>query len=338
MQALICTSPGILSFADSDEPKAASGKAIIRIRRVGICGTDLHGYEGTQPFFNYPRILGHELSGELVDTGGAAGFSIGDLVTMVPYYSCGTCHACRNGKPNCCESISVCGVHEDGGMREYFQVPAGSLLAGRGLDLDRLALTEPLAVAAHGVRRGGVKEGETVLVVGAGPIGIGLAWFAKLAGARVLVSERHPGRLAFAKKAVEADGYFDPADGDFREVLREVTGGSMPDVIFDATGNLRAMEAAFPLMSHGGRFVLVGLQRDAIHFSHPEFHKREATLMSSRNATRTDFDHVLDAISSGRIDPLRMVTDRVDFSDVPGAFPKWLDPGHGTVKALVCLA
>lgn len=301
-------------------PEPAAGKAILRIRRVGICGTDLHGYEGTQPFFNYPRILGHELSGELVDTGGAPEFKVGDTVTMIPYHSCGHCHACRNGKPNCCETISVCGVHEDGGMRGYFQVPVGSLLPSHGLDLDRLALTEPLAVAAHGVRRGGVKAGETVLVVGAGPIGIGLAWFAKLAGARVLLSERHPGRMAFAQKVVEAEAYFDPAEGDLRNALSRHTLGTMPDVIFDATGNLKAMEASFSLMSHGGRFVLVGLQREAIHFSHPEFHKREATLMSSRNATREDFDHVLHAVSSGRIDPLRMITDRVDFDAVPDAF------------------
>jgi 2-desacetyl-2-hydroxyethyl bacteriochlorophyllide A dehydrogenase len=222
-------------------------------------------------------------------------------------------------------------------MREYFQVPADSLLGGSGLDLDRLALTEPLAVAAHGINRGGVKPGETVLIVGAGPIGIGLAWFAKLAGARVLLSERHPGRLNFARKVIDGDAFLDPGEVDMRSALDDLTKGAMPDAIFDATGSLKAMEASFPLMSHGGRFILVGLQREAIHFSHPEFHKREATLMSSRNATRADFDQVLEAVSSGRIDPLLMVTDRVDFAEVPKVFPKWLDPHHGTVKALVCL-
>lgn len=337
MRTLVCTSPHQLDFGDTPEPRPSEGKAILRIRRVGICGTDLHGFEGTQPFFTYPRILGHELSGELVDTGGAPGLKVGDQVTMIPYYSCGQCHACRSGKPNCCETISVCGVHEDGGMREYFQVPVDSLVAGRGLDLDRLALTEPLAIAAHAVNRGGVKAGETVLVVGAGPIGIGLAWFAKLAGAQVLLSERHEGRRSFAGKASDADAIIDPAAGDLRDTVSMLTKRAMPDVIFDATGNLKAMEASFPLMSHGGRFVLVGLQREAIQFSHPEFHKREAMLMSSRNATRSDFDRVLDAVASGSIDPLRMVTDRVDLSEVPEAFPKWLDPGHGTVKALVCL-
>jgi len=220
-------------------------------------------------------------------------------------------------------------------MCEYFQVPSESLVAGEGLDLDRLALTEPLAVAAHGIRRGGVKAGETVLVVGAGPIGIGLAWFARLAGARVLLSERHQGRMAFAQKIAQADAFLDPGQGDMKTRLAELTEGAMPDVIYDATGNLKAMEASFPLIAHGGRFILVGLQREDIRFSHPEFHKREATLMSSRNATREDFIQVLDSVHSGRIDPLHMVTDRVDMSDIPDAFPKWLDPGHGTVKALV---
>jgi 2-desacetyl-2-hydroxyethyl bacteriochlorophyllide A dehydrogenase len=337
MRTLTCISPLNLTFTDSAEPVSAVGKAIIRVRRVGICGTDLHGFEGTQPFFNYPRILGHELSGEVVDSGGSTLFRVGDVVTVIPYFSCGQCHACRNGKPNCCETISVYGVHEDGGMREYIQVPVESLLPGEGLDLDRLALTEPLAVAAHGIRRGGVKPGETVLIVGAGPIGIGLALFAGLAGARVLLSERHPGRMAFARKVVGADAFLDPAEVDIKLQLADLTNGAMPDAIFDATGSLKAMEASFPLMSHGGRFILVGLQREEIRFSHPEFHKREATLMSSRNATRDDFNFVLESIRSGRIDPLRMVTDRVDFEEVPYAFPKWLDPGHGTVKALACL-
>jgi 2-desacetyl-2-hydroxyethyl bacteriochlorophyllide A dehydrogenase len=337
MRLLTCTQPGLLEFSTSAEPTPLAGKAIIRIRRVGICGTDLHGFEGTQPFFNYPRILGHELSGELVDAGGAEGYSVGDLVSLIPYYSCGHCHACRLGKLNCCASISVCGVHEDGGMREYFQVPAANLLPGFGLDADRLALTEPLAVAAHGVRRAEVWPGETVLVIGAGPIGIGLAWFSALAGARVVVSERHPGRLAFARKIIDGAVFLDPSEVDLKSVLADLTEGGMPDLVFDATGNRNAIEAAFPLMAHGGRYVLVGLQRDAISFSHPEFHKREATLMSSRNATRQDFDKVTNMVRSGHIDPLRMVTDRVDFSDVPTIFPQWLDPNHGTVKALVCL-
>jgi len=329
MRTLICSAPHLLDLVETPEPVPVPGKVIIRVRRVGICGTDLHGFEGTQPFFHYPRILGHELSGEVVDTG--------EAVTVIPYYSCGTCHACRSGKPNCCETISVCGVHEDGGLRDHFQVTASQLISGGGMDLERLALIEPLAVAAHGIRRGGVKPGETVLIVGAGPIGIGLAWFASLAGARVILSERHPGRSAFAQKVVQAEAFLDGSEEGVRERLAELTRGAMPDAIFDATGNLKAVEASFPLMSHGGRFVLVGLQRERISFSHPEFHKREATLMSSRNATREDFEQVMAAVRSGQVDPLRMVTDRVGFEDVPAAFPKWLDPGHGTIKALVMM-
>jgi 2-desacetyl-2-hydroxyethyl bacteriochlorophyllide A dehydrogenase len=322
-------------LTDTSEPVPTPGWAIIRVRRVGICGTDLHGFEGTQPFFNYPRILGYELSGEVMDNGGSSSCHKGDIVTLIPYFSCGRCHSCVLGKPNCCETISVFGVHEDGGMREYVKVPVEYLLSGAGLDLDRLALTEPLAVAAHGIRRGGVKRGETVLIVGAGPIGIGLAWFAKLAGAKVLLSERQESRLAFARNIVGADAYLDPTAGGIMGQLSELTDGAMPDVIFDATGSLKAVESSFPLISHGGRFVLVGLQREEIRFSHPEFHKREATLMSSRNATREDFDLVLASVRAGHVDPLHMVTDRVHLDEVPQTFPKWLDPGHGTVKALV---
>ena len=123
MRSLICTSPGQFEYQDIEQPVAAPGQALIRIRRIGICGTDLHAFEGTQPFFTYPRILGHELAGELVDTGGAAGFAQGETVSFIPYFNCGTCIACRNGKPNCCANIKVCGVHVDGGMVEYLAVP-----------------------------------------------------------------------------------------------------------------------------------------------------------------------------------------------------------------------
>jgi threonine dehydrogenase-like Zn-dependent dehydrogenase len=186
MKALVCTTPGQFDYSEKDQPVAQEGKAIIKIKRIGICGTDLHAFEGTQPFFSYPRILGHELAGELVDAGDAQGFQVGERVSFIPYFNCGKCVACRNGKPNCCTNINVCGVHVDGGMAEYLAVPSYSLLHGEGLSFDELALVEPLAIGAHGVRRAGVNDGEFVLVIGAGPIGLGTMEFARIAGGKVI--------------------------------------------------------------------------------------------------------------------------------------------------------
>src|SRR5579871_426723 len=174
MRALVCESPGFLEYKEINAPALKPGHAIIRIKRIGICGTDLHAYEGTQPYFNYPRILGHELAADLVEADRAPDFVPGEAVTLIPYFNCGICIACRNGKPNCCEKINVCGVHVDGGMVDYLTVPSSALVHSEGLSYDELALVEPLAIGAHAIRRAAVREGEFVLVVGAGPIGLGV--------------------------------------------------------------------------------------------------------------------------------------------------------------------
>src|ERR1700712_893094 len=205
MKALICTTPGQFEYKDIAEPVLTDGNTLLRIKRIGICGTDLHAYEGTQPFFSYPRILGHELAAEIVETQAGNGFEIGEAVTISPYFYCGKCIACRNGKPNCCVSINVCGVHIDGGMREYLSVPTYSLIHGEGLGYDELALVEPLAIGAHGVRRAGVLPGEYVLVIGAGPIGLGTMEFARIAGGKVIAMDMNEGRLAFCKDKLKVD-------------------------------------------------------------------------------------------------------------------------------------
>src|SRR5690349_17413539 len=189
MLTLQCSEPRRLEYRDRSKPELRESHAIIRIRRIGICGTDLHAYEGTQPFLSYPRVLGHELAGELIAVDDAPGFQLNEQVTFIPYFSCGNCIACRRGTPNCCVSIQVCGVHIDGGMAEYLLVPSRSLIHGEGLGLDELALIEPLAIGAHGVRRAAVQAGEFVLVIGAGPIGLGAMEFARIAGGKVIAMD-----------------------------------------------------------------------------------------------------------------------------------------------------
>jgi 2-desacetyl-2-hydroxyethyl bacteriochlorophyllide A dehydrogenase len=335
MKILTCTSPGHFEYGDSPKPELTKGRAILKIRRIGICGTDLHAFEGTQPYFNYPRILGHELSGELIDVDGHSSFRKGELLTFVPYFNCGKCLACRSGKPNCCASLQVCGVHVDGGMVEYLSVPSGSLVHGQGLSADALALVEPLAIGAHAIRRADLQNGEFVLVVGAGPIGLGVMEFAKLAGGQVIALDINADRLKFCNENLEITHIINGSGIDVMESLMEITKGDMPTVVMDATGNLSAINQSFQYMAHGGRFVLVGLQKGNISFSQPEFHKREATLLSSRNATKVDFEQVIEAMKRGAINPLDFITHKVGFGNVKEEIPKWLDSTFGVIKAMV---
>jgi 2-desacetyl-2-hydroxyethyl bacteriochlorophyllide A dehydrogenase len=335
MKVLTCKAPGSFEYSDQPVPVVSKGNAIIRIKRIGICGTDLHAFEGTQPYFNYPRVLGHELSGELIDADGADGFKKGEVVTLIPYFNCGVCVACRSGTPNCCVQLKVFGVHIDGGMKEFVSVPSYSLVHGNGLPDESLALIEPLSVGAHGVRRAGVKPGEFVLVVGAGPIGLGVMQFASIAGGHVIALDISERRLEFCRSRLNVRHTINGSKDEVLKRLSEITNGDMPTVVIDATGSQKAINQAFQYMAHGGRYVLVGLQKGDVVFSHPEFHKREATLMSSRNATRDDFDQVISALASGKIDPVTYITHRVGFGQVKDEFGGWLDPERGVIKAMV---
>lgn len=335
MKTLVCTRPGEFEYASGEQPELKKDNSIIKIKRIGICGTDLHAFEGTQPYFEYPRILGHELSGELIAADGAPGFEIGEAVTFIPYFHCGECIACRNGKQNACVNIKVCGVHQHGGMVEYLSVPSYSLLHGDGLSFDELALVEPLAIGAHGVRRAGVTKDEFVLVIGAGPIGLGTMEFARIAGGKVIALDINNDRLKFCKERLRVEHTINALDPDVVQQLHNITNGDMPTVVIDATGNLKAINNAFQYMAHGARYVLIGLQKGDISFSHPEFHKREATLMSSRNATGKDFQHVIASMKNKEINPTTYITHRVFFDEVKDEFKSWLNPAKGVIKAMV---
>jgi 2-desacetyl-2-hydroxyethyl bacteriochlorophyllide A dehydrogenase len=334
MRVLSCTIPGTFTYFESGKPVLEVGRTLLRVKRVGVCGTDLHAFEGTQPFFSYPRILGHEIAATIEATD-RNDFKVGEAITIIPYFNCNTCIACRSGKPNCCTQLQVCGVHIDGAMADYFSVPSYSLVHGNGLSFDELALVEPLAIGAHGIRRAAIKENEFVLVVGAGPIGLGVIEFARIAGAQVIAMDVQESRLAFCRNNLQVQHTIDPSKENTIEKLQRITNSDMPSVVIDATGNLSAINQSFQYLSHGGRYVLVGLQKGDISFNHPEFHKREATVMSSRNATREDFEHVMDCIKRGWIKPENYITHRTAFENVKKEFSQWLDPANRVIKAMV---
>jgi threonine dehydrogenase-like Zn-dependent dehydrogenase len=223
-------------------------------------------------------------------------------------------------------------------MVDYLSVPSYSLVHGNGLSYDELALVEPLAIGAHGIRRADVQPGEVVLVVGAGPIGLGVMEFARIAGATVIALDINESRLAFCRSRLGVAHTVNAQSSDVAQQIAAITNGDMPTVVIDATGSLRAINTAFAYLAHSGRYVLVGLQKGDISFSHPEFHKREATLMSSRNATRTDFEHVIASMKNGQVDPTTYITHRVGFGQVLDEFEDWLNPANGVIKAMVTMA
>jgi 2-desacetyl-2-hydroxyethyl bacteriochlorophyllide A dehydrogenase len=337
MKAIVLDGPGRLTLVEVPPAgRPAAHEALVRVRRVGVCGTDLHAFKGEQPFVTYPRVLGHELGVEVVGVGeGVEGLRAGDRCAVEPFINCGGCVACRRGKTNCCERLRVLGVHANGGMRETLIVPADKLHKSETLSFDQLALVEPLCIGAHAVARAQVEQGESVVVIGAGPIGLSVIQFACAAGARVTVLDVNEERLGFAREHFQVAAVIKVED-DVLEQVREVAVRGLPTAVFDATGSLRSMNAAFDLVAYGGRLVLVGFCQGAVTFDDAGAHRRELTLMCSRNATREDFKRVVSLLEAGAVNIEPWITHRVAFGDAAvGQFPLWLNPQSRFIKAVI---
>lgn len=315
-------------------PVRNPGDVLIRVKRVGICGTDMHIYRGTQPYLDYPRVMGHELAGEVVEAPAASGLSTGDTVYVMPYMACGACVACRKGKTNCCTNIQVLGVHRDGGLAEYTSIPSQFVFKAEGISLDDAAMIEFLAIGAHAVRRAAIQPGQNALVVGAGPIGIAVALFARLRGAKVCMLDTRADRLQFCREILQIPSTIEVGENDKLQ-LAEFTQQDFFDVVFDATGNAKAMERGFEFVAHGGTYVFVSIVGGNISFSDPEFHKREIALLGSRNATTEDFEEVLAAMRAGLVPTRSLNTHRTTLDELPAIFSLWMEPSAGVIKAIV---
>ena len=339
MNAIILNEPGKLAMHDAPEPEApGAGEALIRVHRIGFCGTDYHAFHGRQPFFNYPRILGHELGVEVLAIGsGVTNVRVGDKCGIEPYLNCGSCLACRKGRTNCCSNMQVLGVHLHGGMRERLLVPAAKLHPSKTLSYDALALVETLAIGAHAIHRAAVEKGETVVVIGAGPIGLAATQFALLIGARVIVIDRAVPRLEACSRLYPAVITLDP-EKSFIEQLTSITNGDLADAVVDATGNLASMGGSLDYVGQTGRLVYVGLAQGEVTFNDPLFHRREMTLLASRNALSKDFPAIISAMEEGKIDPLAWITHRCSLSEIPEKLPAWSEPAAGVIKAVVTVA
>ncbi|MCY3832914.1 MAG: zinc-binding alcohol dehydrogenase family protein [Chloroflexi bacterium] len=338
MKAIVLEQPGQLDLRDIAAPAdPGPNEALVRVNRVGICGTDLHAYGGNQNFFSYPRIMGHELAVEVVAIGATDSeldYAVGDRCCVIPYLHCGDCIACRRGKSNCCTGMQVLGVHVDGGMREAFLVPVDKLLKADGIPVEQLALVEMLCIGAHAAKRARIAPGEKALVIGAGPIGLATAQFAKIAGADVMVMEVNQQRLEFCAEVLGVERLVDARKQPLEQV-EQLLGGDLPTVVFDCTGNAKSMEAAFEFVAHGGSLVLVGHVTGDISFSDPHFHSHELTLLASRNATPEDFSWVIESLRAGAINLAPWITHQATPESIVAEFPTWLDPATGVIKALL---
>jgi 2-desacetyl-2-hydroxyethyl bacteriochlorophyllide A dehydrogenase len=335
IDALVCVAPGRLEIARRPAPKRGKDEALVRPRRIGICGTDYHIFEGIHPFLEYPRVMGHELAVEVIDAPSWSGVRSGEICVVNPYLSCGECVACRAGKPNCCVKIAVLGVHRDGGMTSLLSLPAQNLIRADGLTLDECAAVEFLAIGAHAERRADVKAGDRVLVIGAGPIGLGAAIFSGLSEGTVTIIDVDLGRLKSACKITGATTV--EARAPVADILAERTKGEGFEVVFDATGNPASMQRGFDFVAPGGKYVMISVVKESITFSDPDFHRREMTLMGSRNATWADFERVIDAIRGRMIRVETLITHRTTLSGAAASIPSWVKSKNGLIKAVVSI-
>jgi alcohol dehydrogenase len=338
MDAIILEQPQKFVRADLPEPGApGAGEAVVRVHRVGICGSDISGYLGKMPFYSYPRIPGHELGVEVVAVGaGVTNVKAGDRCSVEPYMNCGRCLACRVGRSNCCVSLKVLGVHTDGGMRTRFIVPARKLHRSEKLSLEQLALVETLAIGCHAVNRAAPAVNEHTLVIGAGPIGLSVIEFLKLASARITVLDLNEKRLAFCRDTMKVHHTLQPKpEGSELKTLEELGNGHLPTLVIDATGSVKSMCNAFNYVGHTGRMVYVGIVTADVSFPDPLFHAREMTLYASRNALPDDFSRIIRLIEEGRIDTRPWITHHTRFDSLIEDFPSYTRPETGAIKAMV---
>jgi 2-desacetyl-2-hydroxyethyl bacteriochlorophyllide A dehydrogenase len=339
MKAVQLEKPQSFRAIDISEPNAPGpGEALVRIHRIGICGTDYGGYLGKMPFYSYPRIPGHELGVEVIAVGsGVANVQAGDRCAVEPYINCQRCYACRRGLTNCCEFHQTLGVMCDGGMCERMLLPARKLHVSRKLNMEQLALVETLAIGCHAVDRGALRSGEHALVIGAGPIGLSAIEFVKVAGAKCIVMDFNQERLAFCRQRMGVEHtIISRGDGAELAALQGITGGQLADVVIDATGSNKSMSAALDYCAFGGRLVYVGITQQEITFPHaPVMHRRQLTLLASRNALSNDFSRIISLIEDGKINTQPWITHRVPFERMIAEFPSWLKPEAGVIKAIV---
>jgi 2-desacetyl-2-hydroxyethyl bacteriochlorophyllide A dehydrogenase len=342
MNAIILDQPGQLRHITKPHPGSPSpGQVLLNIKRLGICGTDLHAYHGDQPFFSYPRILGHEIAAEVAEIGeGVTHLAVGDICAVMPYRNTApNDQAVRNGKPHCGDHVRVLGVHEDGAMQEAMHYLADHVFpvkrhSANDLSLDQIALIEPLAIGSHAVERAQIRPDDIVLVVGAGPIGIATVLMAQLKAARILMIDINQKRLDFVARHYPGVTTLPVSPTVITDLQAELR-GDLPTVVIDATGNKTSMEKCFEYVAPGGTVVYIGLFLGDISFYDPYFQRKELTLKTSRNAYADDFTKIIRLLQAGLLNTNGYITHRLRFETLTETFTSLYNPENEVIKAVV---
>ncbi len=334
MKAVVIKKPGEIELVEKEIPRLNKGEALLKIKYCGICGSDVATYTGNQPFATYPRIPGHEFSAEVVEVAEEdSPIKPGMIVTANPYFNCKKCYSCRRGKVNCCEDNQTMGVQRDGAFCEYVAMPVERIFTGNGIDAPILALVEPFSIGYHAIKRGNVKKGDNLLVIGAGPIGIFAAISAKMAGARVYVADMLEKRLSIAL-GMGADGVINTGRQDLRDEVRLISNGSGMDVCVEAVGIPETFLSCIDHVCFGGKVILIGNGTRETTFNHSVILKKELDIYGSRNSLN-DFKPLIDVISKKIIDIGGIVSNVFDISEAAEAFEALKNNDGSIAKVLI---
>lgn len=320
MKAIQVEKPGKIDIVEMDKPAIENeNEVIVRVKNVGICGSDVHIYQGSNPFTVYPRVIGHEVSGVVEEVGEEVlSLKAGDLVSLEPITYCGECYACKNGQPNVCDTLEVFGVHRDGGMAEYLKADEKNWhKVPEKVSEEAAALMEPMTIGAQATYRGEVRKGDTVLVIGAGPTGIACLLQAKQLGAKVFISDFNQNRLDYAK-SIGADAIIQPKKTNVEDEIVKLTDGRLANVVIDAVGIPQTFQQAVELASIAGRVVTLGFNEEASSIPSFLLTKKELRVSGSRLQTH-QFPKVIDQVGNGEIDPTQIISHRYSMDEIKEA-------------------
>lgn len=320
MKAIVIDKPYEVEIRDVPMPTVGEGEALLRVLYVGICGADVASYTGNQPFTTYPRIPGHEFSAEIIEIPeNDKGLKKGDVVTCNPYFNCGKCYSCERGHVNCCTDNRTMGVQRDGAFCEYISMPVERIYPGMGLTAQELALIEPFSISRHAISRAAIRPTDSVLIVGAGPIGLFALLAAKQFAGKIAVADVLNNRLDLAM-SYGADGVVNTATEDIAKFTEEFTGGRGFDVCIEACGRPETFLMCIDEAAYAANIILIGNGKRETTFLHSIILKKELNIFGSRNAMKQDFLDNIELAASGKVDVMKMVSGVYEMDKAAEAF------------------
>lgn len=318
MKAVEFEAPWKVACVDIDKPIPNEDQALIKVMSVGICGSDIGAFRGTNPLVSFPRIIGHEIVGEVVSIpdNNKHAIKVGDIVAVDPYIYCGHCYPCSIGRTNCCEDLKVLGVHIEGGMTEYIAHPADMLWKiPENMPLDIAPMAEPLTIALHGIHRGRLKAGEHVAIIGAGPIGLLAAMSALAYGAEPIVIDVVNERLEFAHK-LGVKYTINSIEENLIEKVSEYTSGRMAELVMECSGANAAIRSTLDIVSNAGRIALTGWPKVETKLPTDFITRKEVDILGARTSAN-EFEEAIELIDTGKVDVRKILTKTISLEEAP---------------------